>query len=649
MQHVIVGTAGHVDHGKTCLIKALTGVDTDRLKEEKQRGITIELGFADLLSEDGRQIGIIDVPGHERFIKNMLAGIGGIDLVLLVVAADEGVMPQTTEHFDILKMLHIQRGIVVITKADLAEREWLDAVREDIQQTVAGTFLEGAPIIEVSAYTGQNIPELKALICDMVKDCGVRREDPALFRLPIDRVFTMDGFGTVVTGTLTEGSVSTGDEVEIYPSGRKARIRNLQVHGSMVERAAAGQRTAVNLGNIKKEEVARGDVLAAKGSLETTMMLDVKIQMFQDSPRTLLNDSRLHLYYGSAEALCKAVLLDAEALEAGQEGYAQLRLEESVALRKGDRFILRFYSPLESIGGGVVLDANPPKRKRFRPEVLEALKIKEQGEGRAVLEQALRDGSRKLADLSQVAGSLGRTVDEISEDLALLLQEGIALPLAGSRTGAEAPTPGADALIIHRDYLTQAEAAALKILEDHRRENPILAGMNKEEFRKRLLRKLHLEGNKSADGLFALLLQKGSFTDSGNLISAAAAPQEYSAEHRALRDRLEKAILKKGVEAPEEDELLQGEKDKKAARQMLGRMATEGCIVRLGGSCYIHRSVLDPAVDKLRAFANEKGSITLAEFRDILNSSRKYTVQILEYLDQQKITRLEGDARILIG
>ncbi|MDO4552496.1 MAG: selenocysteine-specific translation elongation factor [Bacillota bacterium] len=637
MRHAIVGTAGHVDHGKTCLIKALTGVDTDRLKEEKQRGITIELGFADLVDEEtGQQIGIIDVPGHERFIRNMLAGIGGIDLVLLVVAADEGVMPQTREHFDILKMLHIEKGIVAVTKADLAEREWLDVVREDIDELVKGTFLEGAPVVEVSSYTGENISTLKALLCEMARDCRERREDPSLFRLPVDRVFTMGGFGTVVTGTLMEGSVAVGDEIEIYPVGLRAKVRNLQVHGNMVERAVAGQRTAVNLANIKKEEVERGCVLAARDSLEVSRMLDVKIQMFENSPRTLLNDSRLHFYYGSAEALCKAVLLDGEALEAGMSGYAQLRFEEQVALRRGDRFILRFYSPLESIGGGMVLDADPPRRKRFRPEVLEALRIRESGVESAVTEQVLKEGSRSLWDLRRLAGSLGKTLAETEKELAPLLEEGKAVALKKE-------------LVIHREYLEEGRSAAGRILEEYHKENPVMAGMRKEEFRKRFMSKLRIEGIKGAETFAELVLEDGRFQERENMVSLAELGQEYSEEHKALRDRLERLCLEKGVEAPEEEELLAAEKDKKTAKQMLGRLVAEGVLVRLKDGCYIHAHALEPAVEQLRAFAKEKGSISLAEFRDLIGSSRKYTVAILEYLDREKITRMEGDVRILIG
>ncbi|MEG1583979.1 MAG: selenocysteine-specific translation elongation factor, partial [Anaerovorax sp.] len=384
MHNVIVGTAGHVDHGKTCLIKALTGIETDRLKEEKKRGITIELGFADLKNTGEQHIGIIDVPGHERFVRNMLAGIGGIDIVLLVVAADEGIMPQTVEHFEILKMLNIHKGIVVLTKVDLVEEEWLEIVKEDVQDTVAGTFLEGAPVVEVSSFTGKNIDMLKEMICELAKGSGQRREESSLLRIPIDRVFTIDGFGTVVTGTLTEGSVRVGDEVALYPVGKTAKVRTLQVHGKMVDQAVAGQRTAVNLTNIKKEELERGYVLGAKGSMKNTMMLDVKIDLFKDSPRSLVNGSRLHLYYGAAEVLCKAILLESEEIHSGESTFAQLRLEKEIAVKKGDRFIIRFYSPVETIGGGMILDANPKKHKRFQAQTLADFQIKSEGDSDAL-------------------------------------------------------------------------------------------------------------------------------------------------------------------------------------------------------------------------------------------------------------------------
>lgn len=636
MHNVIVGTAGHVDHGKTCLIQALTGINTDRLKEEKKRGITIELGFADMPNDRNLNIGVIDVPGHEKFIKNMLAGIGGIDMVLLVIAADEGIMPQTKEHLEIIKMLQINQGIIVLTKVDLADEEWLEIVKEDIEEYVAGTFLEHAPIMEVSAYTGQNISQLKELICNMAEKSGNRREEPELLRIPVDRVFTIGGFGTVITGTLIEGTITVGDEVEIYPKKKIAKVRNLQVHGNMTEKAFAGQRTAVNLTNIKKEELERGDVIAAKGSLTPTMMLDVRIDMFKDSPRTLVNGSRLHLYYGSAEVLCKVVLLDADVLESGQSGYAQLRLEEEIALKKDDRFILRFYSPLESIGGGIILDSNPPRRKRFHPGTLEALSVKARGNSEMLLEQCLLEESKKMKSLSDIGKQIGFTKEELHHMVIPLLQKGKVIELSKN-------------LVIHKDYFNTVEGKATELLEAYHFNYPITQGIMKEEFRKRLGEKLYLKEGKQIEALVNKLLEEKIVTENKNSIALPHFSVTFTPLQQEMKDRMEREYKSRGYEMPETEEFLAKEKDKVFAKQILEALRLEGKLERLTYNYYIHSDSLDKAIKILRDCINETGSITLSQYRDLLGTSRKYAILILEYLDQQKITKLIDDARVLIG
>ena len=378
MKHVIIGTAGHVDHGKTALIKALTGIETDRLQEEKKRGITIELGFAHLDWADGTQAGIVDVPGHEKFIKNMLAGAGGIDLAMLVVAADDGFMPQTVEHLDILTLLGVKDGIVVITKADTVDPEWLEMMQEEIHQRVEGSFLEGKPIMAVSAFTGQGIPELKEALHGLVHNAS-EKSMRVPFRLPVDRVFSVDGFGTVVTGTLIEGSMHEGDAAELVPSGAQTRIRNLQVHGKDVETAYAGQRVAVNLAGLKKTDIQRGDCVAKPDSVRTSRMLDVRLQNLRSSRRVIQNDTQVHLYHGASVLLAKVVLLGQDELRPGESCYAQLRLSESIATKKGDRFVIRFFSPLETIGGGVILDDQPRRHKRSDPNIQRILQLKESG------------------------------------------------------------------------------------------------------------------------------------------------------------------------------------------------------------------------------------------------------------------------------
>lgn len=635
---VIVGTAGHVDHGKTSLIKALTGTDTDRLKEEKKRGITIELGFTNMPNDQNLDIGIIDVPGHERFIKNMLAGIGGIDIALLVIAADEGIMPQTAEHFEILKMLRIKQGIIALTKVDLVDKDWLEMVKEDIRGFVANTFLEQAPVIEVSAYTGQNITELKKTICEMAEKSEVRRKDPELLRLPIDRVFTIDGFGTVITGTLIEGTISVQDEVEIYPKGRIVKVRNLQVHGNAVEKAYAGQRTAVNLSNIKKEELKRGDVLAMKGSLIPTMMLDVKIDMFKDSPRTLINGSRLHLYHGSAEVLCKVLLLDTEQLESGQSGFAQLRLEEQIVARKDDRFILRFYSPLESIGGGIILNSNPPRRKRFDPDAIELFSVIEQGGREELLELALKEGSKKMITLMEISRQIGLTSEETNQMITPLLQCGKAVRLT-------------EHLIVHRTYIDYVTKKASEILTAFHAENPIRQGMPKEEFRRRLEEKLFIGNTRITDIMIDKMITEQIITDYGNIISLKGFSIMYSPEMKELKNRIENEYKKRCFEAPDTMELikiLNYEKNKLPVLQMLEILQSEGRLKKLTYDCYISADCFDIAVNLLKHYITENGQITLSEYRDLLGTSRKYAIRILEYLDQQKVTKLVGDARVLV-
>ncbi len=635
MHNVIVGTAGHVDHGKTCLIKALTGIETDRLKEEKKRGITIELGFADMQHTGEQHIGIIDVPGHEKFVKNMLAGIGGIDMVLLVIAGDEGVMPQTVEHFEILKMLDIKKGIVVITKVDLVEEEWLEVVREDVREHLLGTFLEGAPMVEVSSFTGQNMDNLKDLICDMAKECGERKVDPALFRLPIDRVFTIDGFGTVVTGTLTEGAVKVGDEIEIYPKKKTAKVRNLQVHGNMVQTALAGQRTAVNLVNIKKEELQRGNVLAAKGSMEKTMMLDVKIRLFRDSPRTLKNGGRLHLYYGSAETLCKAILLDREVLESGESSYAQLRLEEEIAVKKGDRFILRFYSPVETIGGGIILDASPGKHKRFQDNVLKGFSVKEEESSEAILSQVLKEESKNFLTVKEYSVKLGWTEEYTESIMKEILTTQEVQSLSGN-------------LFIHREFLQSLAEKVERLLDEYHQENPLNHGMAKEEFRKKLSDKIFIKDSKTIELLVNKLAEQGVLRDQGNLITSVSFVLQFTEEQIKIKDRLEKVYLNAGYEIPEVDEATNGEKDKKIAKRMIEVLGDQGVLYKLNYQFFMHRTHWEKAFTFVMETLRDQGSITLAEYRDLLGTSRKYAMMILDHLDERNITQKIGDARTLV-
>jgi selenocysteine-specific elongation factor len=568
MQNVIVGTAGHVDHGKTCLIKALTGTDTDRLKEEQKRGITIELGFANLPNDAGIHIGIIDVPGHEKFVKNMLAGIGGIDLVLLVVALDEGVMPQTVEHFEILKMLHIKQGIVVFTKADLVDEDWAELVNDDVDNLVKGTFMEKADRIQVSAYTGKNIDVLKQMIVDKVRAAGARRQEKELFRLPIDRVFTMEGFGTVVTGTLLEGCCQVGQEVELYPTEKTVKIREIQTHGHKVDMAYAGQRTALNLVNIKKDEINRGDVLAAQDSLLKSQFIDAKVQLFSSTDRELRNGDRVHINYGSAQAICKAVLLDKDVLSAGEEAYVQFRFDEPVAVRRNDRFIIRFYSPTITFGGGIVLEAEALKHKRNHEEVIDSLHIKELGTDLEVLELELKEESRYFPVPKILAAKLNWTNQETEEQLEVLVKGKKAVRLS-------------DGSFIHKDYWNEITQYGTELLNQFHKENPISDGMEKEEFKSRILDNFKIRESKKADVLLNEMIKRSITVTMASAIAAAGFNAEYSHELKGMLKDIEDTYLKAGYEIPATDDVIGKFKDKKMAKQIVNDLVKKGTLIKI--------------------------------------------------------------------
>lgn len=633
MCNVIVGTAGHIDHGKTCLIKALTGINTDRLKEEKKRGITIELGFANLQNSDDTNIGIIDVPGHERFVRHMLAGIGAIDFVLLVIAANEGVMPQTVEHFEILKILGIKKGILVLTKSDIVEEDWLEMVAEDVRETVRGTFLEGAPLVAVSAHTGDNIEELKQLIFRLARDVKIRRNDASLLRIPIDRVFTIGGFGTVITGTLIEGQVSIGDEVQIYPGDKIVKVRSLQVYSTMVQTAYAGQRTAVNLLNVKKEELERGNVLAAKGTLKRSMLLDVKLKMCDDAKRVLHNESRVHLYYGSAETLCKVILLDNELLERGEESYAQLRLEREIAVRKGDHFIIRFYSPMETIGGGQILDATPKKHKRFCNDILEALRIKDRGDCSQILEQTILENGETLG-IDEIKLKLGMNEADLNEYINLLIKEGRIIRLNKDN-------------VLHIKTIINFKKKAIEILSEYHEKNPLLLGIPKNEFRRKLFDQGAINNLKIVDLLLRYFLEKAELKDNKDRIALSDFNVIYSEEHIHMREWLLKSYLECGFDIPELDELISNKKDKGIARQLIDKLTAEGYLIKIDFQHYFHVSYWNKAMETLYNQMDTVGKITLAEYRDLLGITRKYAAMILEYLDEKKITTMVDDARVL--
>ena len=634
MNHVIIGTAGHVDHGKTLLIKALTGIDTDRLQEEKKRGITIELGFAHLDWPDGTQAGIVDVPGHEKFIKNMLAGAGGIDLAMLIVAADDGFMPQTLEHLDILTLLGIKDGCVVITKSDVVDPEWLEMMQEEIVGRVEGTFLEGKPVHCVSAYTGQGIPELRQELHDMVQRAAVKNMRVP-FRLPVDRVFSVDGFGTVVTGTLIEGSMHEGDLAELVPGGADTRIRNLQVHGKDVDTAYAGQRVAVNLAGLKKTDIKRGDAVAKPGSVRTSRMLDVRLQNLRGSKRVIQNDSQVHLYHTSQVQLAKVVLLDRDALNPGESCYAQLRLAEPISTKSGDRFVIRFYSPLETIGGGVILDDSPARHKRFQQGVLDALKIKESGSGGDRVIQVLTEFGTELPDAAKLAAKL--RLDE--EDVAKAVQELCA------RGRAVEPLPGryASAAVMDKTWDNCRE-----ILSGYHKANPLHAGMKEAEVRQKCFKNLD---QTTADALLGALRQEGKLRRVSERYALADFEIKFTKRQNNIKQKLLQTYQAADLESPATDDVLAGfpQNEKTDAKQVLESLVTGGELVMLTPQICWYKDVYARVCDVVKTHFETHETITLGELRDLINSSRKYTLAVLEYYDKNRITKKDGDLRYLVG
>ena len=633
MRNIIIGTAGHIDHGKTTLIKALTGRETDRWEEEKRRGITIDLGFTYFDLPDGNKAGIIDVPGHEKFIKNMLAGVVGMDMVLLVIAADEGIMPQTTEHLNILNLLGVENGIVVITKCDIVDQEWISLVREDITETISSTFLEGAPIVEVSSKTGQGIEKLIQEIINIADKAVKERELNTIPRLPIDRVFSIQGFGTVITGTLITGILKKGEEVEIYPVNKICRIRNIQVHSSDVEKAYAGQRTAINLSNIKKNEIYRGCVIAPVNSMKNTMMLDVKLNLLKSSKRVVINRSRLHLYTGTSEILTRVVLLDRDELTPGESCYAQLRLEEEIAVRRGDKFIVRFYSPLETIGGGEIIEPLPLKRKRFDENLIEELKIKEKGTGADVIEKIIKE-TKDLLSVSGLAKTTALTETEVQDNIEILEQEE-KITLFKVKN---------DMYVWHKSFEIEIEEKLEKYLFNYHKENKYATGAKKSEIKSKFFPNLK---QLLFDVIIQAFVEKGLIKQSDEFISLNYFTIEYDEDYRKIKERVLMILDEVKFEFLKIDEL--SEKiNHPMTDDVLSLMLTEKDLVRIN-DLVTTRELYEEAKNILVEFLNKNKKISAAQYRDLINTNRKTAIALLEHFDMLKLTkRIEND-RILLN
>ena len=635
MRHVVIGTAGHVDHGKTWLTKALTGTDTDRLKEERERGITIDIGFARLELPDGRVAGIVDVPGHEGLIKNMLAGATGIDVALLVVAADEGFMPQTVEHLEILQLLGVRQGILVLTKADLVDDEWLEVVRADCEDRVAGTFLEGAPVVAVSAKTGEGIEELRRLICEAV-DGGAEGRASLSARLPVDRVFTVRGHGTVVTGSLIDGRVRTGDTLVAYPQLKSVRVRELQNHGQRVAEAEAGMRVAMNLTGVERSDIERGCTLAAPGTLELTRCVSARLEVLADAPFSVRNASNLHFYAGTQELVGRVRLLGADVLEPGQHGMVQFFFDEPLAARNLDRFVVRFFSPLVTIGGGALLDVRAHRLRRHDEASLARLAALD-GPLESRVRALVADGGCALMGTRDLVPLVVCPEAELARTVGGLCDQGVLL-----RVGSGLAVPEA---------LEGAAAYAERLVGKYHAQHGLEPGMRGPEFRERLSSALPGKPQgRALEALVGWLVSKGSVVVAGDCIALPGFVASYSDDQRRLADGMLEALRGARFEARQPEELAFalgcGARELSA---VVAKLAREGLVVPLFSGALLSREAYDEALSTFRSMFNEAQTVALADFRTKIGVSRKYAHLILDHFDHVRISKLVGDSRVLLG
>jgi selenocysteine-specific elongation factor len=657
-----IGTAGHIDHGKSTLVKALTGIDPDRLTEEKERGMTIDLGFAWLTLPNGREVSIVDVPGHEGFIKNMLAGVGGIDAALLVIAADEGVMPQTREHLAILDLLRVRGGVVALTKADLVDEEWLDLVREEVVAQLKPTTLASAPIIPVSAYTGQGLSALLATL-ERILDEEQERQNIARPRLPIDRVFTMTGFGTVVTGTLLDGTFKPGQEVEVLPQSLKTRIRTLQTHKHQVEVAYPGSRVAINLANVPRSELTRGNVVALPGQMQHTMLIDARIQLLADAVHSLGHNTLVDFYSGSQEVPAKVRLLDVEELDPGQSGWAQVRLSRPAVVARQDRFILRIPSPSMTIGGGEVIDVHPRYHRRFQQTVLNALETLERGLPEELVLAALdrrREATKQMAAVPPAGGRSSRPSTQPGAKLLAGLHgyelaevaKHSNLPVDVTQVALETLLDEGRARKLGTFWFAQAvwealREEAVRLVSEYHRQYPLRSGLSKEEWRTRLGL-----SSRMAVEIFVALQEEGQLAEvtsvSGTASGFIRLPDfvpTFTLNQQQQVERLLHQFQQNPYTPPG-----RAEAEAMVGSEVLTALVEQGTLVKLGSGAdtvfFLHETY-DEAVARLIAYLKEQGRMTASQARDLLGTTRKYILPLLEHLDERRITRRIGDERVL--
>jgi len=632
MKSVIVGTAGHIDHGKSALVKALTGTDPDRWEEEKRRGITIDLGFAnlDLSSPAGEpiRIGFVDVPGHERFVRNMLAGVGGMDIVLLMVAADEGIKPQTREHFDICRLLSIPRGITVLTKSDLVDAETLDVVRMEIAEFVRGSFLENAPIVPVSALAGIGLEQLRNELAKIAVEVPAKSTTMP-FRLPIDRVFTMKGFGTVVTGTLISGSVARDEEIEVLPDRRRVRVRGIQTHGVAADRVSAGQRTALNLAGVATEELWRGQMLVLPETLRPSVTVDVWLTMLPDA-KPLKQRAPVHVHAFTAETVAQVGMIDGDLMTPGASGYAHLHLANPMTLAPGDRFIIRQFSPLVTIGGGVVLDNAPRWRRREIPKRLEFLETIRASDPLASFMARIGRRAEDGLLISEASAETGWTEARVNEVAEQLSRDGHVL-----RSGS---------LLISRADIEQATEDVRFVLEQFHNQNPLTPGISREELREKSALSLT-----SFEVVLRLLTTSGNAEVQGELVRLRGRGVQMKDEEAEAKQVIEAAFSSAGLKVPMLKEVMAGLKiDRTRAQKIVTLLLRDRVLVKLGDDLVFHRNALDDLKQKVRGMRAQTPQIDVARFKDATGVSRKYAIPLLEYLDRERVTRRMGDARQIL-
>ena len=632
-KNLILGTAGHIDHGKTSLVKMLTGVDTDRLPEEKARGITIELGFAHLLLPGDIQLGIVDVPGHERFVRAMVAGVGGMDMVMLVIAADEGVMPQTREHLDICRLLGVQQGLVVLTKCDLVDPDWLELVTEEVREFVAGSFLAGSPIVPVSARQGTGVEQLKKELRTMAGGVDQKRRDGA-FRMPVDRAFTVAGFGTVVTGTLLSGQIRVGDEVELLPSGICTKIRGVQAHGSPAEAGSAGQRLALNLQGVDNNQAQRGDVVVPRGLYRITRTVDVEIVSLKSAARPLKHRSTLRLHSATYEVPAQVILLDRESLEPGESCFAQLRLASPVLLLNGDPFVLRSYSPSQTVGGGTILDPSPPRRRRRSVEALELLESMSLGDESEMVERLVTASLLSGISFQDLLRRTGLSAKRLDAALSSHLSSGKVLQMVREPR-----------IFLGRDSFSALCDTLLSRVEAYLAQNPVKEGISREELKTRIPARSdgrffthclqHLEGEKK-------------IVADRDQVKLPGEKREAAGGNADIQQKLEELLINGANEPPTVRELCELLLlPEKTVVDHLSLLARQGRAVKVKNDIFYASAPLQVITETTLEHLRAKGEITPAEFREITGLSRKFMIPLLEYFDSLKMTVRVGDKRLL--